>query len=97
MKRRCATMMDFKSFRNAAATLAGIELAHLLRKRQSRRTAGNRRAPKYVKAARCQADKATHESVPLWYRYYRKRYWFRPATSVPRGSERATSFQADAA
>ena len=30
----CASMMGFKSFRSAAITLAGIELAHQIRKRQ---------------------------------------------------------------
>jgi transposase-like protein len=34
IKRRCASMMGFKSFRTAAVTLAGIELAHRIRKRQ---------------------------------------------------------------
>jgi putative transposase len=34
IKRRCAWMTGFKSFRNAANTLAGIELAHRIRKRQ---------------------------------------------------------------
>jgi len=34
IKRRCASMMGFKSFRNAAITLAGIELAHRIRKRR---------------------------------------------------------------
>ena len=34
IKRRCAPMMGFKSFRTAAITLAGIELAHRIRKRQ---------------------------------------------------------------
>ena len=34
IKRRCAWMTGFKSFRNAAITLAGIELAHRIRKRQ---------------------------------------------------------------
>ena len=34
IKRRCAQMMGFKSFRTAAITLAGIELAHRIRKRQ---------------------------------------------------------------
>jgi transposase-like protein len=29
IKRRCASMLGFKSFGNAAITLAGIELAHL--------------------------------------------------------------------
>jgi transposase-like protein len=34
IKRRCAPMTGFKSFNNAAITLAGIELAHRIRKRQ---------------------------------------------------------------
>jgi len=34
VKRRCASMGGFKSFRSAAITLAGIELAHRIRKRQ---------------------------------------------------------------
>ena len=34
IKRRCASMLGFKSFRTAAITLAGIELAHRIRKRQ---------------------------------------------------------------
>jgi transposase-like protein len=34
IKRRCAWMTGFKSFRNAAITLAGIELANRIRKRQ---------------------------------------------------------------
>jgi transposase-like protein len=34
IKRRCVTMQGFKSFRNAAITLAGIELAHRIHKRQ---------------------------------------------------------------
>jgi transposase-like protein len=34
IKRRCASMMGFKCFRNAAITIAGIELAHRIRKRQ---------------------------------------------------------------
>jgi len=36
IKRRCASMTvtGFKSFANAATTLAGIELAHRIRKRQ---------------------------------------------------------------
>ena len=34
VKRRCASMTGFKSFRNASITLAGIELAHRIRKRQ---------------------------------------------------------------
>jgi transposase-like protein len=34
IKRRCASMAGFKSFSNAAVTIAGIELAHRIRKRQ---------------------------------------------------------------
>lgn len=34
IKQRCAPMLGLKSFRSAAATLAGIELAHRIRKQQ---------------------------------------------------------------
>jgi transposase-like protein len=34
IKRRCASMLGLKSFRTAAITFAGIELAHRIRKRQ---------------------------------------------------------------
>jgi hypothetical protein len=34
IKRRCASMAGFKSFDNAAITIAGIELAHRIHKRQ---------------------------------------------------------------
>jgi transposase-like protein len=34
IKRRCASMAGFKSFSTAAVTIAGIELAHRIRKRQ---------------------------------------------------------------
>jgi hypothetical protein len=34
IKRRCAPMLALKSFRTAAITLAGIDLAHRIRKRQ---------------------------------------------------------------
>jgi transposase-like protein len=34
IKRRCASMLGFKSFRTAAITLAGIELAHRIHKQQ---------------------------------------------------------------
>ena len=34
IKRRCASMMGFKSFANASITISGIELAHRIRKRQ---------------------------------------------------------------
>jgi transposase-like protein len=35
IKRRCASMAGFKSFANATITIAGIELAHRIRKGQS--------------------------------------------------------------
>ena len=34
IKSRCASMLGLKSFRTAAVTLAGVELAHRIRKRQ---------------------------------------------------------------
>ena len=34
IKRRCASMLGFKSFGNAAITLADVELAHRIHKRQ---------------------------------------------------------------
>jgi DDE superfamily endonuclease len=34
IKSRCAPMLAMKSFRTAAVTLAGVELAHRIRKRQ---------------------------------------------------------------
>jgi transposase-like protein len=34
VKGRCASMMGFKSFDSAATTIAGIELAHRIRKKQ---------------------------------------------------------------
>lgn len=34
IKRRCASMMGFKSFVNASITISGIELAHRIHKRQ---------------------------------------------------------------
>jgi hypothetical protein len=34
IKRRCASMAGFKSFATAAVTIAGIELAHRIRKRR---------------------------------------------------------------
>jgi transposase-like protein len=34
IKRRCAPMLALKSYRTAAITLAGVELAHRIRKRQ---------------------------------------------------------------
>jgi hypothetical protein len=40
IKRRCASMKGFKSFANAAITIAGIELAHRIHKRQFSFAAG---------------------------------------------------------
>jgi transposase-like protein len=44
IKRRCQSMLGFKSFRTAAVTLSGIELAHRIRKRQFRFGPGNWRS-----------------------------------------------------
>jgi putative transposase len=38
VKRLTKPMMGFKSFRSAAATIAGIELMHMIRKGQSQTT-----------------------------------------------------------
>jgi hypothetical protein len=43
IKRRCASMADFKSFDNAAITIAGIELAHRTRMNQFSFGRGRRR------------------------------------------------------
>ena len=43
IKRRCASMAGFKSFATAAIALAGIELAHRIRKRQFRMKQVHRR------------------------------------------------------
>jgi transposase-like protein len=43
IKRRCASMAGFKSFTNAAITIAGIELAPRIRKRQFSFRRGRRR------------------------------------------------------
>ena len=43
IKRRSASMTGFKSFKNAAITIAGIELAHRIRKRQFSFGRGRRR------------------------------------------------------
>ena len=40
IKRRCASMLGFKSFKSAAITLAGIELMHMIRKGQLQSCAG---------------------------------------------------------
>jgi len=49
IKRRCASMLGLKSFRTAAITLAGIELAHRIRKRQFSLTAGPMRLGESLK------------------------------------------------
>jgi transposase-like protein len=41
IKRRCAPMLGLKSFRTASITLAGVELAHRIRKRQFSIVDGN--------------------------------------------------------
>jgi transposase-like protein len=43
IKRRCASMAGFKSFANTAITIAGIELAHRIRKGQFSFDRGRRR------------------------------------------------------
>jgi len=43
IKRRCASMAGFKSFASAAITIAGIELAHRIRKGQFSFGRGRRR------------------------------------------------------
>ena len=43
IKRRCASMAGFKSFANTAITIAGIELAHRIRKGQFSFGRGRRR------------------------------------------------------
>jgi transposase-like protein len=43
IKRRCASMAGFKSFAHAAITIAGIELAHRIRKGQFSFGRGRRR------------------------------------------------------
>jgi transposase-like protein len=43
IKRRCAPMLALKTFRTAAVTLAGVELAHRIRKRQFSFGRGGRR------------------------------------------------------
>ena len=43
IKRRCASMAGFKAFANAAITIAGIELAHRIRKGQFSFGRGRRR------------------------------------------------------
>ena len=45
IKARCGTMRGFKSFTTAATTLAGIELAHRMRKRQFICQSKDRRVP----------------------------------------------------
>jgi transposase-like protein len=41
IKRRCASMLGLKSYRTASITLAGVELAHRIRKRQLSISSGN--------------------------------------------------------
>jgi transposase-like protein len=55
IKRRCASMAGFKSFGNAAITLAGIELAHRIRKRQFSFGAGR---PRRVRSLKTLWDRA---------------------------------------
>src|ERR1700722_9195456 len=48
IKRRVRPMLGFKSFWSAAATLAGIELMHMIRKGQMKATGRLRRAQQFV-------------------------------------------------
>jgi transposase-like protein len=50
VKRRCASMAGFKSFGNAAITIAGIELAHRIHKRQFSFGVGRPRRERSLKA-----------------------------------------------
>jgi putative transposase len=43
IKRRCAAIAGFKSFATAAVTIAGIDLAHRIRKRQFKLSRAYRR------------------------------------------------------
>jgi transposase-like protein len=49
IKRRCASMAGFKSFDNAAITIAGTELAHRIHKRQFSFGAGRQRRVRSLK------------------------------------------------
>jgi len=49
IKRRCASMLGLKSFRTAAITLAGVELAHRIHKKQLSIAGGHRSGPASLK------------------------------------------------
>lgn len=51
IKQRCAPMLGLKSFRSATITLAGIELAHRIRKQQYLLPTGTNRQPGSLKAS----------------------------------------------
>jgi transposase-like protein len=51
IKRQVRPMMGFKSFWSAAATLAGIELMHMIHKRQMRATGRLRPAQQFYALA----------------------------------------------
>lgn len=51
IKQRCAPMLGLKGFRSAAITLAGIELAHRIRKRQYTLPTGTKGWPGSLKAS----------------------------------------------
>ena len=51
IKRRCAPMLGFKSVKTAAVTIAGIELAHRIRKRQFVCQPTDRREPLNLRTA----------------------------------------------
>jgi transposase-like protein len=72
IKRRCAPMLSLKTFRTAAITLSGIELAHRIRKRQfslgrDGRTSSLKQL--WTRALACsQADTDRHRGESLLYR-----------------------------
>jgi len=49
IKRRCASMLGLKTFRTAAITLAGVELAHRIHKKQFWISGGRRSGPASLK------------------------------------------------
>ena len=72
IKRRCAPMLALKSFRAAAVTLAGVDLAHRIRKRQFSFGRGSPRRFSSLKDLWARAlvrhDAATTGEGPLWCR-----------------------------
>jgi transposase-like protein len=63
IKRRCASMLGLKSFRTAAITFAGIELANRIRKGQFSLGRGGQRRDRSLKQL---WDRALAHSPPFW-------------------------------